>query len=102
MDWFKARDIGPLIGQMKEKFQQISQDELMRFFVGKRQDASCRDVMEPMVHRIVNRLLHCVIENINVVAKKQGPAEAAKLIESIVKQAEEIASSPEDKELHQQ
>ena len=102
MDWFKARDVGPLIGQMKEKFQQISQDELKRFFVGKRQDASCRDVMEPMVHRIVNRLLHCVIENINVVAKKQGPAEAAKLIESIVKQAEEMASSLEDKEHHQQ
>ena len=102
MGWFKARDIGPLIGQMKEKFQQISRDELKRFFVGKRQDASCRDVMEPMVHRIVNRLLHCVIKNINVVAKKQGPAEAAKLIESIVKQAEEMASSPEDKEHHQQ
>jgi glutamyl-tRNA reductase len=102
MDWFKARDIGPLIGQMKEKFQQISQDELKRFFVGKRQDASCRDVMGPMVHRIVNRLLHCVIENINVVAKKQGPAEAVKLIESIVKQAEEIVSSPEDKEHQQQ
>ena len=98
MAWFKARDIGPLIGQMKEKFQQISQDELKRFFVGKRRDASCRDVMEPMVHRIVNRLLHCVIENINIVAKKQGPAEAAKLIESIVKQADEIASGPQDKE----
>ncbi|MHC4336297.1 MAG: glutamyl-tRNA reductase, partial [Planctomycetota bacterium] len=94
MDWFRARDIGPLIGQMRERFARIAEDELQRFFVGARQDASCRDVMEPMIKRIVNRLLHCVISNVNAVAKEQGAAEAAKLVDSIVRQAEEITVGP--------
>jgi glutamyl-tRNA reductase len=96
MDWFRARDIGPLIGQMKEQFARIMQDELERFFVGARQDASCRDVMEPMVRRIVNKLLHCVISNVNAVAREHGPAEAAKLVDSIVRQAEEIAAASDN------
>jgi glutamyl-tRNA reductase len=98
MDWFRTRDLGPLIGQLKEKFDRITQDELERFFVGKRQDASCRDVMESMVKRIVYKLLHCVIKNVNSVAKEHGPAEAAKLVDSIVQQAEEISSKLNDKE----
>jgi len=92
MDWFGARDMGPLIGRMREEFTQISKAELERFFVGARENAECRDVMEPMVGRIVNKLLHCVIKNIDVVAKKHGPAEAARLLDSIVKHAEEISS----------
>ena len=50
--------------------------------------------MEPMIKRIVNRLLHCVISNVNAVAKEQGPAEAAKLVDSIVRQAEEKTVGP--------
>ena len=96
MDWFGAREIGPLIGRMKEKFGQIGQNELERFFVRARQDASCRGMMEIMVKRVVNKLLHCVIKNVSVVAKEHGPAEAAKLVDSIVRQAEEISSEPSD------
>ena len=98
IDWFRARDIGPLIGQMKEKFDRISQDELERFFVGARQDASCRPMMETMMKRVVNKLLHCVIKNVDVVARKHGPAEAAKLVDSIVQQAEEISAEPNNKD----
>jgi len=43
MDWFGARDIGPLIGQLKEQFARISQSELEQFFVGTRQEASCKE-----------------------------------------------------------
>jgi len=98
MDWFRSRDIGPLVGQMKKKFAQISQNELEHFFVGVRQEASCREVMEAMVNRVVNKLLHCVIKNVDVVAKKHGPAEAAKLVDSIVRQAEEISAEPNNKD----
>jgi glutamyl-tRNA reductase len=98
MDWFGARDIGPLIGQMKEQFVRISQNELEQFFVGTRQEASCRQVMEAMVNRIVNKLLHCVIKNIDNTAKENGATEAAKLVDSIVRQAEKISSEPESKE----
>jgi glutamyl-tRNA reductase len=98
MDWFKAKDIGPLIGQMREKFAKITQEELDRFFVGVRRDAPCRDVMEPMVKRIVNRLLHCVIKNVDTVARERGPAEAAKFVDSIVQQAKQISTEPDDKD----
>ena len=92
MDWLQTKDIGPLIGQMRQEFAQISQKELERFFGGPRQDASCRTVAESMVKRIVNRLLHCVIKNVNTVAQRQGPAEAAKMVSDIIRQAEEISS----------
>jgi glutamyl-tRNA reductase len=97
-EWFSSKDIGPLIGRMKKQFRQISEDEMKRFFVGVRQDASCKDVMEAMVNRVVNKLLHCVIKNVNVVAKENGATEAAKLVDSIVRQAEEIISEPAGKE----
>jgi len=98
MDWLGAKDIGPLIGQMKEKFVRISQNELERFFVEARQEAPYREAMEAMVNRIVNKLLHCVIKNVNNVAKENGATEAAKLVDSIVRQAEKISSKPDSKE----
>jgi glutamyl-tRNA reductase len=98
LEWFGAKDIGPLIGRMKEQFAQIGKNEMERFFVGCRQDASCKEVMEAMVNRVVNKLLHCVIKNVNAVAKENGVAEAARLVAHIVKQAEEITSEPDDQE----
>jgi glutamyl-tRNA reductase len=97
-EWFGSKDIGPLIGQMKRQFRQISENEMKRFFVGVRQDASCKDVLEAMVNRVVNKLLHCVIKNVNTIAKENGATEAAKLVDSIVRQAEEIISEPAGKE----
>lgn len=97
-EWFGAKDIGPLIGRMKEQFVQIGKNEMERFFVGSRQDASCKEVMEAMVNRVVNKLLHCVIKNVNVVAKENGATEAARLVAHIVRQAEEITSEPNGQE----
>jgi glutamyl-tRNA reductase len=97
-EWFGAKDIGPLIGRMKGQFKQIADNEMERFFVGVREDACCKEVMEAMVNRVVNKLLHCVIKNVNIVARENGATEAARLVDSIVKQAEEIISEPGDKE----
>ena len=96
MDWYHARDIGPLIGKMKAEFRQIGQNELERFFVGPRQEASCRIQMEAMLNRVVNKLMHCVIQNVNTVARETGPTEAAKLVDAIVRQAREISCQPEN------
>jgi glutamyl-tRNA reductase len=96
MDWFHAKDIGPLIGRMQEEFQQIGRRELERFLVGPRQEASCRVPLEEMVNRVVNKLMHCVIQNVNTVAKEAGPTEAAKLVDSILRQAHEIACAARD------
>jgi glutamyl-tRNA reductase len=98
MDWFHARDIGPLIGRMKEQFSQISRNELERFFVGTRQEAACKEVLEMMIDRVVGKLLHCVIRNVDNIAKQNGPTEAAKLVKSIVEYAEKISSQPGSKE----
>ncbi len=91
MDWFHAKDIGPLIGRMKDEFREISRLELERFLAGPRQHASCRVPLEEMVDRVVNKLLHCVIKNVNTVAKEASPTEAAKLVDEILKQAREIS-----------
>jgi glutamyl-tRNA reductase len=96
MEWFGAKDIGPLIGRMKEQFAQIGKNELERFFVGARQEASCREVMEAMVGRVINKLLHCVIKNVDMVAKENGAAEAARLLDTIVRQAEQISSESDN------
>jgi glutamyl-tRNA reductase len=98
MNWFRGKDIGPVIGEMKNHFAKIGQKEIENFFVGARQDASCREAMEAMTHRVVNRLLHCVIKNIDLIAQKYGPAEAAKLADDIVEHAKEILRAPESSE----
>jgi glutamyl-tRNA reductase len=98
MDWFRSRDVGPLIGRMKEQFSQISRNELERFFTGARQEAGCKEVLETMIDRIVGKLLHCVIRNVDNIAKEKGPSEAARLVESIVEYAEKISSQPGNKE----
>jgi hypothetical protein len=41
------------------------------------------------------KLLHCVIKNVNGIAKEHGPAQAAKLVDNIVRQAEEISCEKE-------
>ena len=51
---------------------------------------------EASVGRIVNKMLHCVIRNINIVAKEQGATEAAKLAGSIVRHAGEIVAGDND------
>jgi glutamyl-tRNA reductase len=97
MNWLGAKDIGPLIGQMKEQFVRISQNELEQFFVGDRQEASCKENLEIMVNRVVNKLLHCVIKNVNTIAKENGAAEAARYVDSIVEHAEKISSELNNK-----
>ena len=101
MDWLGARDIGPLIGHMKEQFIRISQNELEQFFVGARQEASCKETLETMVNRIVNKLLYCVIKNVNKIAKENGAGEAARYVGSIVQHAEQISSELNKKENEQ-
>lgn len=89
MDWLGSKDIGPLIGDMRKMFKGICESELERFFVGDRRAAPCRNVLEPIVKRLVNRLLHGVIKSSNSMAKEHGTVHAAKFISGIVEQAQE-------------
>jgi glutamyl-tRNA reductase len=98
MEWFDVVELGPLIGLMKKQFGQITQAELEKFFTGTRQDAPCKEVLETMVNRIVNKFLHCVISNAESTAKNDSPNEAARIIHNIMNQAEKISSLSEDRE----
>jgi len=72
-------------------FTKISQKELDRFFVGTRENAACRETLSPMVKRVANKILYCVIKYVNTAAKEQSTHEAAKIVQQIVKHAEQIA-----------
>ncbi|MBN1437646.1 MAG: glutamyl-tRNA reductase [Sedimentisphaerales bacterium] len=110
LEWFNTRDLGPLIGQMKQTFAQITEKELELFLSKTLQNAPCReiaqtgqnlicrDLAQSMAHRIVNKLLHCVIQNLNTIAQTQGPAEAVKLLDQIVQQAQELSTESTDKQ----
>jgi glutamyl-tRNA reductase len=92
MEWFDVRDLGPQIGQLKAALTQISQKELDRFYVGARENASCRNVLNPMVNRVVNKILFCLIKYINATAKEKGIAEAKGIVNQIVTQAGQITA----------
>jgi glutamyl-tRNA reductase len=93
MNWLTTMEIGPLIGRMKEAFAHIKTDELDGFFAGRPEGANCRDAMDSTVSRVVNKLMHCVIENIDIVAKQQGPEEAVDIAKRIVARAEKMAEN---------
>jgi len=99
MDWFATRDLGPLIGKMKDTFEKIQKAEMEKFFVGERQQAICKDVMDVTVSRIVNKILHCVIRNIDHVAFQHSPTDALELAESILEHAERIIDEDKQKGL---
>ena len=73
---------------------QISDRELDHYFGSRPEEASSRDALEPMVKRIVNKLLYCLIKNVNVVAKEQGRSEALKTVGRVVSHANELSSGP--------
>jgi len=92
MDWFATRDVGPLVGKIRNAFEQIREIEMDKFFVGPRQDACCKELMEASMGRVVNKLCHCVINNIDLLSKEHGPEEAGKFAQSILANAQDIIS----------
>jgi len=101
MDWLMTRDVGPLFGQIKSAFERIREVEMEKFFVGPRQEAGCRELMEAAMGRIVNKLCHCIIKNIDTISKEHSSAEAEQLARSILADAQEIISESETKKKDQ-
>jgi len=85
MDWFGIMDIGPLVGKLREKFHQISQKELDSFLTGENNiQPMQKQKIETAVNRVVDKLLHRLINNFHIIAKTYGPEEATHLIDSII------------------
>ena len=92
MDWFSIRDVGPVIGEIKNAFEQICKNEVDKFFVEPPQEACRKELMEASIGRIANKLCHCVINNIDLLSRKYGADEAEKFAKSILSNAKEIIS----------
>jgi glutamyl-tRNA reductase len=99
MEWFEVRDLGPQIGELKAVFTKISEKELQRFFVGERQNARCRKTLEPMVNRVTNKFVYCLVKHINRTAKEQGTRQAARIVEQLKQQAAQIAAEDRHEEV---
>jgi glutamyl-tRNA reductase len=98
MDWFLTRNVGPVIGQIKEAFEQISEIEMEKFFVGPRQGARCKELMDASLGRVVNKLCHCVIKNIDILSREHGAEEARKFAQNILENAKHIISEDSRKD----
>lgn len=92
MDWFMTRDVAPLFGQIKNAFEQIREIEMEKFFVGPRQDAGCKELMKVSMGRMVNKLCHCIIKNIDIISKEHSAQEAEQLAQNILADAKGIIS----------
>jgi len=94
MDWFGVKDIGPLVGKLRQAFQQISLAELDKFFAADRDlSAMTKRQLETMVNRTVNKLLHRLINSLHDIAKQQSSDDAVRLIQSILDQKDRSSSS---------
>lgn len=96
MDWLATRDLGPLIEEMKKAFDGIRDAELNNFFKGLKCPADCRGELEFSVRSVVNKLAHCIVKNIEFLAKKQGSSEAQRLAQGIVEHAQRLISDEKD------
>ncbi len=92
MEWLANRDIGPLIEEMKKAFEEIRDSELEDFFRGLACSADCRPDLEQSVRGVVNKLVHCIVKNIDTLAREQGSSQARRFAEGIIRQARKIVS----------
>jgi glutamyl-tRNA reductase len=96
-DWFMTRDVGPVFGQIRAAFEEIREIEMEKFFVGPRQEACCREAMEASMGRVVNKLCHCVIKNLDILSREHSAEEAEQLAKSILENAKQIISENKKK-----
>ncbi len=99
VDWFSTRDVGPVIGEIKNAFEQICKNEMDKFFVEPRHQTCRKELVEASMGRIANKLCHCVINNIDLLSRKYGADEAKKFAQNILNDVQDIIS--EDKKRNQ-
>jgi len=101
MNWFSIRDVGPVIGEIKNAFEQICKNEIDKFFVEPQQETPRREFMEASMGRIAGKLCHCVISNIERLSKEHGVDEAQKFAQSVLANAKEIIAEDENQKVNQ-
>ncbi|MBL7215840.1 MAG: glutamyl-tRNA reductase [Phycisphaerae bacterium] len=91
-DWFLMRDVGPLIGQIKDAFEQIYEIQKKNFLTKTQRKIDDEERMNISKGRVINKICHRVVNNINVLSKEHGPEEAEKFARSLLADARQIIS----------
>jgi len=85
MEWLQVKDLGPLFGQMRDKFQEMSQKELTHFFTALPDlTAEQKQKIQKFTHRQVNRQIHILFENLGEMAKKTDTRDVTRLLQGII------------------
>ena len=95
MDWFRVKDIGPLVGEMKVIFDKIGQRQVKNFFTAAIENEPYRDSVELMMRQSVDRIFHCVIKEIKSLAKERNPVEVMEFVNGIVQNAKDTLNQDE-------
>jgi glutamyl-tRNA reductase len=89
MDWFTMRDVGPLIGQIKAAFSELYEIEHEKAAAAAGQPAQ-KTLTDVSKGRVVNKLCHRVIKNINLLSKEHGVEEAERFARGLLADARQI------------
>lgn len=92
MDWFMMRDIGPLIGQIKEAFEELYKMEHQKAVAAIQQQLAPKELDDISRGRVVNKLCHRVIKNINILSREHGVKEAEKFARGLLADARQVIS----------
>jgi glutamyl-tRNA reductase len=85
MEWLQIKDLGPLFGQMRDKFQEMSQKELACFFAGNQDlTAEQKQQVQKLIYRQVNRQIHLLFETLGELAKKTDTRDITRLLQGII------------------
>jgi glutamyl-tRNA reductase len=89
VDWFLVRDVGPLIGKLKEAFEQIYELEKERFYANETEAQALTDTSKG---RVINKLCRRVIKNVNALSKEHSPQEAEQFARSLLADTQQLIS----------
>lgn len=89
MEWLDVMDLGPLLGQVKDKFHDISQKELIRFMASQTEmSEEVKQKIEKLINRMVNKQMHCLIHNLDEMARENNSAGALDLVNRILQHSD--------------
>ena len=94
MDWFGVKDVGPLVGKLRDKFHQVSKAELAGFLAAEPElTPLTKRQLETMLNRTVNKLLHHLINGLYRIAKQNGSEDAVRFIRNLLEQKDKSTPS---------
>lgn len=95
MDWYLMRDVGPLIGQIKDAFGQLYEIEQEKLLTVARQEKQYNQ--NTSRECMMNKLCHRTIKNINVISKEQGPEKAEAFARNLLADARQVISARQNR-----